>query len=588
MNENMANEKKLPRPEHPFPQMVREKWMNLNGEWEFEIDRGESGRNRKLWNAEHLKGTIIVPFCPESPLSGVGDKDFMPCVWYKKKLTHPFCEMKDGDRTLLHVGACDYFTEVYVNGRLAGSHIGGYTPFTVDLTDFLKDGENDVTLYVRDDQRSGNQPIGKQCNNFFSEGCSYTRTTGIWQTVWLEAVPASYIRSARYTTTVLDHPHLRIEADCVNACGKQLVAEIYYAGEYIVADAVRVHGDTAVLDIEMDSDLHLWEPGRGELYDLNLYLVDAQKTTVDKVRSYFGMREVSYDEQAHRFLINGKPVFMRTVLDQGFYPDGVYTAPTDEALLNDIKMSMNMGFNGARLHQKIFEPRFLYHCDRMGYLVWGEHANWGLDLARPMAWKGFLSEWLESVRRDYSHPALIGWCPLNETQGNQDPDLVRMIYHMTKAIDHTRPVIDCSGWTHVITDIMDSHDYNQDPVSFKANLDQLIENKDVDGNHVLGNQKIPKTLSFVSEYGGIWWQPDAPDAGWGYGNRPANEMEFLRRYKDLTEALLFNPMICGFCYTQLTDVEQEVNGLYYFDRRPKFDPAIIRAVNTQKAACETN
>jgi len=577
----------IPRPEYPRPQMVRDNWLNLNGQWEFEIDRGNSGTDRKLWEKEHLAGEITVPFCPESKLSGVEDKDFMECVWYKKKIAHPFNDkVRSGDRTILHIGACDYLTEVFVNGKKVGDHIGGFVAFSFDITDFLTEGENDLTIRAVDHQRSGRQPIGKQCNGYYSAGCSYTRTTGIWQTVWLESVPATYIKAARYTTTVVDQKHLRIEADCVNASGKLLVAEVYYEGEYVLADTARIKGDSALLDIDMDSDVKLWNVGQPNLYDLNLYIIDEKKNEIDRVRSYFGMREVFYDEAAHRFYINGESVFMRTILDQGFYPDGVFTAPSDAELLADIKRSMDMGFNGARLHQKIFEPRFLYHCDRMGYIVWGEHANWGLDLARIDAWQGFIPEWVEAVNRDFNHPAIIGWCPLNETQGNQNQQLIRAIYNITKSIDHTRPVIDCSGWTHVITDIMDCHDYTQDPVDFKQNFDKLVEGADVIGRHVV--KEVPNTLSFVSEYGGIWWQPDAPDAGWGYGGRPTSEQDFLERYKGLTEALLFNPMICGFCYTQLTDVEQEVNGLYYYDRRPKFDPAIIRAINSQKAACEKN
>jgi beta-galactosidase/beta-glucuronidase len=491
--------------------------------------------------------------------------------------------MKPGDRTVLHIGASDYRTEVYVNGRPAGSHIGGYTAFSFDITDKLRDGENDITICADDNQRSGTQPHGKQCDDYFSAGCSYTRTTGIWQTVWLEAVPAAYIKETKYITNPAEGK-LIIEAECVSSHGKTFIASVSFGGEYITSDATVITGDTARLDINLDGFIHPWAPAHPDLYDLQLYIMDGQ-TEIDAVKSYFAMRSVAYDASAHRFMLNGEPVFMRLILDQGFYPDGIYTASCDGELIADIKRSMDMGFNGARLHQKIFEPRFLYHCDRLGYMVWGEHGNWGLDLAGPAAWQGFIPEWLEMLRRDFNHPSIIGWCPLNETQRNQNPVLIKTIYSLTKAYDTTRPVIDCSGWNHVITDILDAHDYNQDPTAFKANFDRLIQGGKVNGIADFVKE-IPADLSFISEYGGIWWQPGNPEKGWGYGNRPATEEEFIGRYRGLTEALLDNPMICGFCYTQLTDVEQEVNGLYYYGRQPKFDPAVIRAITSRKAACE--
>lgn len=574
----------IPRPEYPRPQFRRDAWLNLNGEWDFEIDHGKSGRDRKFYDRPSLDGKITVPFCPESELSGVGSKDFMECVWYKRKIKHPFCDrIKTGDRTILHIGACDYRTEVYVNGASAGTHIGGYVSFSVDITDKLREGENDITICAEDNQRSGRQPHGKQCDGYYSAGCSYTRTTGIWQTVWLESVPASYIKETKYITNPAEGK-LIIEAECVGAHGKTFLASVSFGGEYITSDATTISGDTARLDINLDGFVHLWGPGHPDLYDLELFIMDG-KEEIDKVKSYFAMRSVAYDAAAHRFYLNGESVFMRLVLDQGFYPDGIYTASCDGELVADIKRSMDMGFNGARLHQKIFEPRFLYHCDRLGYMVWGEHGNWGLDLACDAAWQGFIPEWLEMLRRDFNHPSIIGWCPLNETQRNQNPVLVRTIYNLTKAYDTTRPVIDCSGWVHVITDILDAHDYNQDPAAFKANYDRLMQGEKVKGVADFVKE-VPADLSFISEYGGIWWQPDNPEKGWGYGNRPGTEEEFIERYRRLTDALLDNTMICGFCYTQLTDVEQEVNGLYYYDRRPKFDPSVIKAINTRKAACE--
>jgi hypothetical protein len=289
-------------------------------------------------------------------------------------------------------------------------------------------------------------------------------------------------------------------------------------------------------------------------------------------------------------LLNNKPVYQRLVLDQGFYPTGIYTAPTDEDLRNDIEISMGLGFNGARLHEKVFEARFLYWADKLGYLVWGEHANWGLNITTPMGLERFLPEWIEVLERDYNHPSIVGWCPFNETWDlngtKQDDNILKLVYQATKAIDKTRPVIDTSGNFHVITDIFDVHDYDQNPETFSQRYEGLKTGEDVYVSFPQ-RQKYDGQPYFVSEYGGIWWNPGQTDQNsWGYGNRPKSEEEFIKRYKGLTETLLQHPKMCAFCYTQLYDVEQEVNGLYTYDRKPKFDPEIIKAVNSQKAAIE--
>ena len=565
----MAN---IPRPEYPRPQLVREAWLNLNGEWQFEIDPGCSGRERGLTGGKALSGRITVPFCPESALSGVGHTDFMACVWYRRTVTLPEGWQGAGRRTLLHIDACDYFTEVWINGVSAGTHRGGYVGFSFDITELLKEGENELVVCAEDDVRSGAQPGGKQSTRYASYGCSYTRTTGIWQTVWLENVPSAYI-SALKCTPRLDPASLFIEAECAAANGLVIKAEARYQGKAVGEASAVVSGRDARLELKLD-ELHPWSNEDPALYDLILTLGE------DRVESYFGMRSIVY--QNGRFLLNGKTVFQRLVLVQGFYPDGIYTAPSDAALEADIRRSQAMGFNGARLHQKVFEPRFLYHCDRLGYLVWGEHANWDLDISRPEAWKGFLPEWLEILRRDYNHPAIIGWCPLNETQRDQDNDFVRALSALTKAYDASRPYIDASGWTHVdgASDLVDLHDYEQDPKVFSRTLARIAAGEAVkspDGSELKG-------ITFVSEYGGIWWS-DRTD-GWGYGVRPQSAEEALARFKGLTEAILACPAIGALCYTQLTDVEQEQNGLYTYDRRAKFDPEVISAILTQKAAVE--
>ena len=570
--------KLIPRPEYPTPQFARSSWINLNGEWQFERDKSVSGRQRGLITAEKLSEKINVPFCMESRLSGIGDVDFCNCVWYKKAIDISPEWLDGGKRVILHIGACDYRTEVFVNGESVGSHIGGFVSFSFDITDYVSAGKNLITICADDDVRSHNQPGGKQSYRYASAGCSYTRTTGIWQTVWLENIPCEYIENVKYYTDI-NSATLTVVAKVNGADGKTLSAEAFFGGKAVGADSATVSNKVAILKIKL-SELHLWDIGKGDLYDLTL------KFGEDEVCSYFGMRSVRVGENG-AIVLNGRTVFQRLVLDQGFYPDGILTAPCEDELIADITRSIAMGFDGARLHQKVFEPRFLYHCDRLGYIVWGEHANWGLDVSRPEAYKGFFPEWTEIVERDFNHPAIIGWCPLNETHADQDDDLVVTLVNLTKALDPTRPVIDVSGWTHVkgASDIWDFHDYDQDPVTFKKRYEEVFEN----GTSVKYKDRVRFTLlpNFISEYGGIKWDVNSNlENAWGYGNAPKTEEEFKERFKGLAEALLFNKYITGLCYTQLTDVEQETNGLYTYDRQAKFDPEFFRAVLQQKAACE--
>ena len=581
----------LPRPEYPRPQLRRDAWLCLNGQWQFVTDPARSGRARGLAKPDSaLPREITVPFCMESPLSGIGETDFCDAVWYRREISLPAGWLADGRRVLLHVDACDWRSEVWVNGKSVGMHVGGYTPATYDITAALDPASASavVTICAEDTLRSCKQPSGKQSQNYGSHGCFYTRTTGIWQSVWLESVPAAYIKNVRYLTdvkagmltveaTVEVNAGAAVEATAAADISGGLVfsAEAGYAGRPVGAASTTVAGGFCTLTLPL-SELHLWDVGEGRLYDLRLTLGE------DTVDSYFGMRSLAVRDGM--LYINDRPVFQRLVLDQGFYPDGIYTAPTDAELVADIERSLACGFNGACLHQKIFEPRFLYHCDRLGYIVWGEHANWGLDVSRPEAYGGFMPEWLEALERDVNHPAIIGWCPLNETQRNQNPDFVRALMALTRTYDPTRPVIDASGWCHVSaseSDIMDWHDYDQNPVTFRERYENVARGQAI---HSPRNAADIRPV-FVSEYGGIRWAPEGN--GWGYGDAPATPEEFLARFEGLTRALLENPCITGLCYTQLTDVEQEVNGLYTYDRRPKFDVSNFRRVLSAPAASET-
>ncbi|MBQ7412438.1 MAG: beta-galactosidase [Clostridia bacterium] len=567
----------IPRPEHPNPQFERKDWINLNGEWQFEFDFGISGRDRKFYERESLDSKIIVPFCPESILSGIGNTDFLNCVWYLKRVAIP----ENDKRVILHFGAIDNESYIYINHKEVYHNIGGFVGFDIDITDYVTKGaENTITVCAIDTNPKG-KASGKQSKNYYSMGCDYTRTTGIWQTVWLEFVDKNYIKSVKYYPSIEDQS-LQIEVETVGSA--EFTAEASYEGKKMGIATAKLSAGVSRLTLKLD-ELHLWEVGKGRLYDLELTYGS------DKVKSYFGMRSTTFADK--KYLLNGKETFLVTVLDQGFYKKGIYTAETDEELAQDIYLSLDAGFNGARLHQKVFEPRFLYHCDKLGYLVFGETGNWGLDLSNMNQLTPFMLEWQRELLRDFNHPSIIGWCPLNETWDcdyrHQNDDFVRALYYTTKAIDTTRPCIGTSGNYQVASDIYDLHDYIQEKGEFEKiylapTYEEFAEAYDEKHEWVSKYQKSADWKDYalyLSEYGGIQWDTQGV-GGWGYGNGPKTEQEYMERYEYLTKTLMDSPYICGVCYTQLYDVEQEVNGIYTYDRQKKFDISRIRKVNLSR------
>lgn len=571
---------KIARTEYPRPELSRTDWLCLNGQWEFEPDCGRSGLSRGVLEKKKLDGVINVPFCPESKLSGVGNVDFLNAVWYRKTVTLK----KTDKRIILHFEACYYYTQVFINGVKVGEHKGGYTPFEFDVTTQAVDGNNVITVYAEGDARSDREPSGKQSVVYESRGCNYTRTTGIWQTVWIEYVPYTYLKSIKLDT---DIDNATVNAFLtVGGASATATLTAKLDGKSVGSATVKVDGK-AFAQIRLD-ELKLWSMTDPTLYDLEITISDGSR--VDEVKTYFGMRKVEVDSRG--FKLNGERVFMRTVLDQGYYEDGIYTAPTEEHLLHDIKISKALGFNGARLHEKVFERRFLYYADREGYLCWGEYPNWGYNHSADWASDIYLAEWMESVERDYNHPCVIGWCPLNETWENhygkeQNAEFLRTLYRETKRVDPFRPVIDSSGSKHELTDIFDCHDYEQSPEIFDRTYGDFGEGFGF-GYRKQGN--IDGLPFFLSEYGGtiIDGQRNS-DGGWGYGNAASDENDFAERYCAFARTLLGNPKICGLCYTQLYDVEQEQNGLYKYSREPKLSQKImekIAAVMRTRAANE--
>jgi beta-galactosidase/beta-glucuronidase len=601
----------IPRSEYPRPQFVREDWLCLNGEWQFEIDQGDSGIDRGLLDRE-LNSKIIVPFCPESKLSGIENHDFYNAVWYRRQVTVP-ADWAD-QRVLLHFQAVDYDATVWVNGHEVGRHRGGFSPFSCDLDGVAVAGE-EITIVVRArDYGKTSQPRGKQTRDYGASGANYVRTTGIWQTVWLEPVPEVYLKRPRLTPDVANSV-IRLEQPITNnPRGLCLRATLSDAnGQIVTAECSAEYDLSPRLDLVIPDDrVRLWSIGDPHLYDIKIALTDAGGSVIDTVQSYAGLRSVSIAGKAIK--INKKVVFQRLVLDQGYYPDGIMTAPSDKALIEDIQLSMDAGFNGARLHQKVFEERFLYHADRMGYIVWGEFGDWGCSHNGPINGEhqtpgsDYIKQWLECLERDYSHPSIVGWCPLNETwQTITDhitvlDDVTHGMYYATKAMDGTRPVLDTSGYSHRVAgaDVYDSHDYDQNPDTFRERHAGLAEGKPFVNSasdwglsaSTVGNihWSIPYNGQpfFVSEFGGIWWNPDAreDEDSWGYGNRPKNIEEFYARFERLCAILLDDVNMFGYCYTQLTDIYQEQNGIYKFDRSKKFDMERIRKAQIRPAAIE--
>ena len=576
----------VPRPEYPRPQFERGDWQNLNGEWTYEFDFGKSGMDRKLYESKGFDGKITVPFCPESELSGVQYTDFIPAMWYHRTIEMP-ADWK-GKRTMLNFQGVDYFSSIYIDGQLVGRHWGSSSPFGFDITDFISDGKpHDLVVRVEDDVRSGVQPKGKQSSLYHSHGCDYTRTTGIWQTVWMEPVDAAGLKNV-YIVPDLDNSRFVVKP-AFNSLNGQTIEVTVKDGDKVVSRALKgaTPGQEIALDVKKPKP---WSPEDPFLYDIDLIVKDKDGNVIDEVSTYAGMRKVHVE--GDRLYLNNEPYFLRLVLDQGFYPTGIWTAPTDEDLKKDIELSMAAGFNGARLHQKVFDERFYYWADKLGYLTWAESPSWGGNLNRVETARNFLPEWEALIVRDRNHPSIIAWTPFNETwerpvdseAAMQHDRMINDTYNLTHNLDY-RPVNDASGNYHVVTDLWTVHSYEQDPAKF---VDFFKLNPD--GTYVCQDPRREVKSSgqpfFIDEYGGIKWIDGQQFAqnSWGYGEGPRTLDEFYTRLAGLTDVILAVPYMSGYCYTQLTDVEQEQNGVYNYDRTPKFDMNRIHAIFSKTPA----
>ncbi len=567
---------------YPRPQLQRKDARLLNGVWDFAIDR--DGRwllpEEVQWQRQ-----INVPFAPETPASGVAEAGFFRACWYRRRFDRP--RLHHGQRLLLHFGAVDYIARVWVNGQICVEHEGGYTPFSADITSYLTpEGPQTIVVRADDDPHNLAKPRGKQDWRLEPHWIWYYRTTGIWQTIWLERVPPVRIGFLRWTPNV-ERWEIGFEArvDGFRHEGVRLRIMLH-AGDDLIADdtiavvAGEVHRRIALSDPGVDDYRNelLWSPMRPTLLHAKIELLDERGNRIDSVYSYTALRSIGV--QGDKFVLNGRPYPLRMVLDQGYWPDGGLTAPTDEALRRDVELTKAMGFNGVRKHQKIENPRYLYWADALGLLVWEEMPSAYRFTKQSI--ERLTREWIAVIERDFSHPCIVAWVPFNESWGVPNlPDnpaqrhYVQALYHLTKTLDPSRPVVGNDGWESVATDIIGIHDYDDQPdriaqrYSTHEELPRLFKRERPAGRLlVLGTAPPADQPIVLTEFGGIAYSNDR-ERTWGHAE--VDEPEKLREmYAKLIEVVRKLPVLAGFCYTQLTDTYQEANGLLYADRTPKF------------------
>lgn len=574
--------------EYPRPQLERSEWMSLNGRWKFAFDNEQ--RFKRPSDVKEWPHEIIVPFTPECKASGIGDTGFHRACWYEREF-----EVDPKEHVLLHFGAADYHARVWVNDLLVAEHEGGHTPFSADITLALKaDGKQRVTVWVEDDPHDLEKPRGKQDWLLNPHSIWYPRTTGIWQTVWLECLSETYIDQIRWTPH-LERWEIGFEA-FISGQFKQnmrLAVRLTRGEQLLVKDVYEVisgevHRRIALSDPGIDdyrNDL-LWSPERPTLIDAHIELWHGDQL-IDEVKSYTALR--SAHVQRDRVMLNGRPYQLRLLLDQGYWPDSFMTAPNDEAFRKDVELVKAMGFNGVRKHQKIEAPRFLYWADKLGLVVWEEMPSAYRFTTKAI--QRLTKEWTEAIQRDYSHPCIIVWVPFNESWGVPDlpqspahRDAVQAFYHLTKTLDPTRPVIGNDGWESAATDIIGIHDYDCNPKTLRERYGPFVKPEELfdrrrPGGRILTLDGYPHRGQpiILTEFGGIALvKPDTEEAGkiWGY-MESSDVNEFTRSYAALLEVARKTAMFSGFCYTQFTDTFQEANGLLYADRTPKIPLEVI-------------
>lgn len=576
------------RTEYPRPQFQRDSWLNLNGTWKFAFDDKNIGEKQQWSNEPSFTTDIQVPFTYETKASGIGEEAFHPYVWYQRTFEIP--EEEIGKRVILRFQASDYVTKVWVNGKYIGNHVGGNSSFNFDITDAIDYNEKNELVVKAEDSMSCYQPRGKQRWKDENFGCWYVQTTGIWQSVWLEFLEEANIDNVKITPDVDTHS-VNFDYTLNGSFNEDWYVEttIRFSGERVKQFSITPDRSKMSFAVDLLSEIHEWKvmhwsPQQPNLYDVTFRLYENGRL-VDEVNSYFGMRKISIKDG--QVLLNNVPIYQKLLLDQGYWTDTMLTPPSDEAMLEDIEKTIQMGFNGVRKHQKLEDERFLYWCDKKGLLVWSEMA--ATYEFSDEAVDNFTKEWLEIIQQHYNHPSIVTWVPFNESWGvpnilkdKKQQAFTESIYYLTKAIDPNRPVIVNDGWEHTVSDIIALHDYEEFGEAF---LERYKDKNRIVNNeipHNKGKYAFAEGYEYkgqpvmITEYGGIAFNDES---GWGYGNQVNTEEEFLTRYRNITDAIKSIPYISGYCYTQTTDVQQEINGLLKEDRTPKIELKKIKEIN---------
>lgn len=577
---------------HPRPQLERA-WLCLNGRWQWAKDATASwtSPNQVVWDR-----TIVVPYAPETPDSGVGDTGFFKASWYRRKVSCP--QLATGERLHLHFGAVDYQAKVWVNGALVAQHEGGYAPFSADITENIGTGEIEIVVRAFDDPHDMEKCRGKQDWLKDAHAIWYARTSGIWQTVWLETKPSNHIDTLHWSSSV-DKWSVSLAATICGGDATAVRVTLSLGGKTLVADSYGINNGRVERTIALPDpgiadarNAMTWHPDHPHLIDAKLETLDASGKVLDTVASYTALRSVG--THGDRFMLNGDVCRLRMALDQGYWEKTGLTAPNDAALKRDVELAKEAGFNAVRKHQKIEDPRFLNWADKLGLMVWEEMPS--PYSFSSLAVKRFSKEWMEALERDASHPCIVAWVPFNESWGVPDlpvsaaqRNFVRGIYALTKAFDTSRPVISNSGWEAVDGDIITVHDYDSNAGSFGRRYEDsdaafatLFDHLRPGGKALLldGTTFQGKPI-LIDEMGGVQLRPEAERTGegsWGYSEaRTADDL--LEKYRQLVTLLRHHPRIAGFCWTQLTDTYQEANGLFTMDRKPKVDLGKLKEIN---------
>ncbi len=586
--------------DYPRPQFVRNDWASLNGIWNFGFDDGNKGEAEGWYKSFHREKEICVPFTYETKKSNIHDEEIHHYVWYARKFEADKAKTTR-NKLILHFEGSDFLTKVWINGQLAGMHEGGYSRFSFDITNLITDGENLVVVKA-EDHPDAQQPRGKQ--RWISEnfGCWYVQTTGIWKTVWMEYVPNISLRPVKMTPN-LPEGRLELEytVDCPEALdGENLEVEalVSFGGRFVTKTVTAIVKNPTKISIDLEAaeagypwGIRTWTPAEPSLYDIS-FRTRFNGEVWDEAGSYFGMRDIRIE--GPNILLNGAPLYQRLILDQGYWDESHLTPPDEEALIQDIDKIHELGYNGLRKHQKTEDERFLYWCDVKGMLVWSEAP--AAYIYSDRAVELFTNEWLDIVKQNYNHPSIITWTPINESWGvpqvktdRTQQHFTEAIYHLTKSIDSQRPVIVNDGWEHTVSDILTLHDYEEAGEILKKRYTQYKDEiMTAEIYHSTSRSALANGFSYkgqpviISEFGGIAF--DSDKEGWGYGNKVNTKEDFLKRFDSITTAIKEIPYVCGYCYTQVTDVQQEINGLMDISRNYKVDPEVIKEINERKVA----